>query len=140
MNNRFGTLQGVTLVLLRVFTGLLFAQHGAQKLLGWLGGVGPEGGTVELVSLMGLAGVLELFGGLIIALGLFTRPVAFILAGEMTVAYLMAHLPQGFWPIQNGGERALLFLFIFLYLAFRGAGSFSLDAWRAGRRRVSTAP
>lgn len=115
---------------LRIVAGILFMQHGAQKLFGWLGGEQVD----QLVSLMGLAGVLEFFGGLLIVLGLFTQPVAFILAGEMAVAYFMVHFPQGFWPIENGGEPAALFSFIFLYLAAAGAGSFSIDAMM-GRER-----
>ncbi len=112
---------------LRIVTGLLFMQHGAQKLFGWLGGMGGSGATAELFSQMGLAGVLEFFGGALIALGLFTRPVAFVLAGEMAVAYFQAHLPRGFFPILNGGEPAALFCFIYLFLAAHGGGSFSVD-------------
>ena len=117
----------VTHVLLRVVAGWLFAQHGAQKLFGWFGGAGADGGTVALFSLMGLAGVLEFYGGIAIMLGAFTRPVAFVLAGEMAVAYLMAHQPYGAWPILNRGEPAALFAFIFLFLAAHGAGAFALD-------------
>lgn len=118
-----------TLGLLRVMAGLLFMQHGAQKLFGMLGGFGGEpGGTADLLSLMGLAGVLEFFGGLLVVLGLFTRPVAFVLAGEMAVAYFMRHAPQGFWPILNGGELAALYAFVFLYFSARGGGRYSLDA------------
>ena len=118
-----------THALLRVVAGLLFLQHGGQKLFGWFGGVGgPAGGTVEILSLMGLAAVLEFAGGIAILLGLLTRPVAFLLSGEMAVAYLMSHQPHGAWPIQNHGETAVLFSFIFLFLAGDGAGAFSLDA------------
>src|SRR5690606_30792385 len=85
--------------ILRIVAGLLFMQHGVQKLFGWLGGFGPDGGTAPLASMFGLAGVLETFGGLLIVLGLFTRPVAVILVVEMLSAYVIAHLPQGFWPI-----------------------------------------
>lgn len=113
----------ISLSLLRAAAGLLFWQHGAQKLFGWLGG-----DQVALVSLFGLAGVLEFFGGLAILVGLFTRPIAFLLSGEMAVAYFMVHLPQGFWPIQNGGELAALFSFVFLLLSAVGGGSYSLDA------------
>jgi putative oxidoreductase len=127
----------VTHVLLRVVTGLLFMMHGGQKLFGWFGGVGggPDGGggTVQLMSLMGLAGVLEFFGGLAVLLGLLTRPIAFLLSGEMAFAYFMAHQARGTWPIQNHGESVVLFSFIFLFLAFHGAGGLSLDSLFARR-------
>jgi putative oxidoreductase len=126
----------VTLALLRVMAGLMFMQHGAQKLFGALGGAGPEGGSVPLVSMMGLAGVLEFFGGLLVAFGLFTRPVAFVLAGQMAAAYFMAHAPQGFWPILNRGELAALYCFVFLYFSARGPGRYSLDAM-IGRGRTA---
>jgi putative oxidoreductase len=115
-------------VVLRIGAGLLFMQHGAQKLFGVLGG-----NQVELMSQMGLAGVLEFFGGLLVVLGLFTRPVAVLLVIEMLVAYVQAHLPQGGFPINNGGELALLFAFVYFNFATRGAGMASLDA-RMGRK------
>lgn len=118
--------------ILRIVAGLLFMQHGVQKLFGWLEGPGP----VELFSLMGLAGVLETFGGLLIVLGLFTRPVAFVLAGQMAVAYLMVHAGQNAFPVLNGGEPAALFCFIYLFLSANGSGAFSID--RAQNR--DTAP
>jgi putative oxidoreductase len=118
-----------TLALLRVVAGVLLLQHGGQKLFGWFGGMGEiPGATVKLMSQMGLAGVLECFGGTAIALGLFTRPVAFLLSGELAVAYFQVHQPHGAWPIQNHGEPAVLFSFIFLFLAAHGAGDFSVDA------------
>ena len=107
--------------LLRIVAGLLFAQHGVQKLFGLLGGT-----QQPLMSQMGLAGIIETFGGLAIALGLFTSPVAFVASGQMAVAYFQAHLPRGFWPIQNGGELAVLNCFLFLYIASRGSGKWSL--------------
>lgn len=113
-----------TLTVLRVGGGALFLQHGAQKLFGLLGGR-----QVELFSIMGLAGVIEFFGGLAIILGLRTRAVAGIAALEMTIAYLWRHQPEAVFPIQNGGELALLYLIIFLYLAVRGGGPHSLDEW-----------
>ncbi|MQA89624.1 MAG: DoxX family membrane protein [Gemmatimonas sp.] len=126
--SRYGhTILGI----LRIVAGLLFMQHGVQKLFGWLGG--PQ---AELMSLLGLAGVFEMFGGLLIVLGLLTRPVAIVLAGEMLVAYFMAHLPQGFWPLQNGGELALLYLVIFLYLATAGPGRFAIDGARGKESAV----
>jgi putative oxidoreductase len=117
------------LSVLRIVTAFLFIQHGAQKLFGFL--ATEPGAAVPLLSLRGLAGVLEFFGGFLLLLGLFTRPVAFILAGQMAVAYFMAHAPKGFWPIQNQGENAVLFCFVFLYLCAAGGGSWSLDRfWR----------
>ena len=127
---------GMTHSLLRIAAGLLFLLHGGQKLLGWFGGPMGDGGTVPLMSMYGLAGVLELVGGALILVGLLTRPVAFILSGEMAVAYFMSHLSRGFWPIQNQGEPAALFSFIFLFLAFNGAGPMSLDALRGKDRHL----
>jgi len=117
---------------LRVFFGLLFMEHGVQKLFGWL--VSRPRPPVELLSLMGLAGVLETFGGLLLVLGLYTRPVALLLAAEMAYAYLFVHLPRGLAPILNGGEKALLYGGIFFYLGARGGGHFSLDGWMSRRR------
>jgi putative oxidoreductase len=117
-------------VLLRVIASAAFMQHGAQKLFGVLGGTAQAMGTLPW-----FAGVLEFFGGALVLIGLFTRPVAFILAGEMAVAYFMAHFPQGFWPVQNYGEPAVLFCFIFLYFAATGAGAISLDYIRLRRNR-----
>ena len=110
---------------LRIVAGLAFAQHGAQKLFGLLGGT-----AVELTSQRGLAGVIEFVGGFLIAIGLLTSPVAFLASGEMAVAYFQAHAPRGFWPIQNGGELALLYCFIFLYFAAVGSGKLSVDSIR----------
>ena len=115
---------------LRIVTGLLFLSHGTAKLLQWPVVDAFKGG-VPLGSLLGISGVLELVGGLLFALGLFTRPVAFVLSGMMAVAYFMAHAPKGFYPINNGGELAILYCFVFLYFAASGAGSLSLDARRA---------
>lgn len=118
--------------LLRIGAGLLFMQHGLQKLFGLFGGFGgTPGATAPLVSQMGLAGVLECFGGLLLVLGLFTRPVAFLLAGEMLVAFFQVHFPRGGWPIENGGEVPLLYVAAFLFLAANGAGPASLDSRRA---------
>jgi putative oxidoreductase len=110
---------------LRIVAGLLFAQHGAQKLFGAFGGE-----QVELATLMGLAGVIEFFGGLLIAAGIFTRWAAFIASGQMAVAYFMAHAPQGFYPIVNRGELAALYCFLFLYMAARGGGRLALGKGR----------
>jgi putative oxidoreductase len=116
---------------LRIVVGFLFIAHGTQKLLGWFGGIPPQHSAAPIASQMGVAGVLESCGAILIIIGLFTRPVAFILCGEMAVAYFQVHFPRGFWPLQNMGEPAVLYCFLFLFFAFNGAGSFSVDAWRA---------
>jgi putative oxidoreductase len=122
------------LSVLRIMSAFTYITHGTQKLFG-VPTAEPRG-TVELMSLMGLAGVLETFGGALLLVGLFSRPVAFVLAGQMAVAYFMAHAPRSFWPILNGGEPAVLFCFIFLYLAAAGPGPWSADAaLDRGRRR-----
>jgi len=129
----------VTYFLLRVVAGLLFFQVGSMKLLGWFGGMpGHPGSTAPLMSQMGIGGVLEFFGGLAIMLGLLTRPIAFILSGEMAVAYWQFHAPHGAWPILNHGEPAVLFCFIFLYMAARGGGDWSLDALLRRQRGGAT--
>lgn len=109
---------------LRIIVGITFSFHGFQKLFGLFGGHR----VVDLFSLFGLAGVLECFGGILLLLGLFTVPVAFILSGEMAVAYFTAHFPRGFLPIQNGGELAVVYCFVFLYLFVAGGGPISLDS------------
>ena len=111
------------LSVLRITTGFLFMEHGTMKLFGFPAPMGD----IPLLSLMGLAGTLEMVGGFLILVGLFTQPVAFILSGEMAFAYFMAHVPQGFWPALNHGEPAVLYCFIFLYLAAAGGGSWSVD-------------
>jgi putative oxidoreductase len=126
----------ITYCLLRVVSGLLFFQVGTLILLGWFGGMPPNGSTAPLMSQMGIGGALELFGGIAILLGLGTRPVAFILSGEMAVAYWQFHAPNGLWPIQNHGEPAVLFCFIFLYMAAQGGGNWSLDALIRRRKVV----
>lgn len=127
-------LAGPTHALLRIGAGLLFMQHGAQKLFGMLGGMGGQGQKAELMSQMGLAGVLEFFGGLLIVIGLATRPVAAILFLQMLAAYFIAHMPQGGMPVQNGGELALLYALVWAYFAGNGAGPASVDAAIARRR------
>ncbi len=127
----------ITYFLLRVVAGLLFFQAGSMKLLGWFGGM-PGGSTPPLMSQIGIGGVLEFFGGLAIMLGLLTRPVAFILSGEMAVAYWQFHAPHGAWPIQNHGEPAGLFCFIFLYMAAQGGGDWSFDALIRRKRGGAT--
>jgi putative oxidoreductase len=122
---------------MRMVIGLLFACHGAQKLFGVLGGVGDQPGmAAPLFSLMGLAGIIEFCGGLLIAVGWLTGYAAFIASGQMAVAYFMGHFPRGFWPLQNEGELAVLYCFIFLAIAAQGAGIWSID----GARRPARAP
>ncbi|MCH7873951.1 MAG: DoxX family protein [Gemmatimonadetes bacterium] len=124
MTEMLGRLEPVAHNALRIVIGFLFWSHGAQKLFGWLGGE-----PVELMSRFGVAGVLEFFGGALIVLGLFTQPVAFVLSGEMAVAYFWMHVPRGdsLWPWVNRGEVAAVYCFVFLFLAASGGGSFSLE-------------
>jgi putative oxidoreductase len=134
-----GWTEQVALNLLRVVSGFLFWQHGAQKLFGMLGREAP----VDFFTLMGLAGLLEVVGGALLVMGLFSRPVAFILSGQMAWAYFSVHAPNGFWPIMNNGELAALFSFLFLYIAARGGGAFSIDgiiALRRGKKSEGDAP
>ena len=120
----------ISFFLLRVIAGLMFLQAGGMKILDWFGGVPAQfGGHPSFLSQIWIGGVLELYGGAAILLGCCTRPVAFILSGEMAVAYFQFHQPNGFWPIQNHGEPAVLLCFIFLSLAAHGAGAWSVDAW-----------
>lgn len=126
----------ITHGVLRMGAGLLFMQHGAQKLLGWLGGMDGAGATAQLFTRTGLAGVLELFGGLLIVVGLLTRPVAVVLVLEMLTAYVLVHAGQALAPIQNGGELALLYALVFAFLAGNGPGAWSVDGLLAGRRRA----
>jgi putative oxidoreductase len=120
------------LSVLRIVAAFSFITHGTQKLFAVP--VAELREPVTLVSLAGLAGVLETFGGLLLLVGLFTRPVAFVLSGEMAVAYVLNHAPRGFWPILNRGELATLFCFIWLYVAAAGPGPWSLDALRRPAR------
>ena len=113
------------LSLMRIILAFLFMQHGGQKLFNFP--IAMPGPPPELFSLVGLAGILEFFGGLLLLLGLGTRFVAFILSGQMAVAYFMVHASRGFWPIANGGELAALYCFAFLYLAAAGGGPWSLE-------------
>lgn len=117
-----GRFSGLFYALMRLVVGLLFACHGAQKLFGVLGGH-----QMPLLSQMGLAGVIEFVGGLLIAFGLLTSIAAFVASGEMAWAYFQAHAPNGLWPIVNRGELAVAFCFVFLYIASMGGGRYSLD-------------
>lgn len=120
--------------LFRIVFGLLFIFHGLQKAFGMFGGM--QGATAPVMSMPWIAGVIELVGGLLVMIGLLTRIAAFIGSGEMAVAYFMVHQPRGTWPIQNGGELAVLYCFAFLYIAARGAGIWSVDGGRGPRLRV----
>ncbi|WP_264050096.1 DoxX family protein [Methylobacterium flocculans] len=120
------------LSVLRIVSGLLFLEHGTQKLFSFPTRMGG-GPAPDLLSLPGIAGSLELVGGTLIILGLFTRPTAFVLSGQMAFAYFLAHAPKSPFPALNGGDAAILFCFVFLYLAAAGAGPWSLDAQRRGR-------
>ena len=122
-------LASTTHAVLRIGVALLFLMHGLQKIFGMFGGK-----TVALGSLMGVAGLLELVGGLLLLVGLWTRPVAVVLAAEMVMAFFIAHVPRGGWPIQNGGELPLLYALAFVFFAGNGAGAASVDSGLRGRR------
>jgi putative oxidoreductase len=123
---RLGQYRPYALAVLRIVTALLFMEHGTQKLFNF-----PPWQYGEMTTLFIVAGVIELIGSVFILLGLFTRPVAFLLSGEMAIAYFMEHLPVSFFPALNEGDGAVLFCFIFLYLVFAGGGAWSLDSRRA---------
>ncbi len=131
MNSFFETWPPRVLSIFRIVLGLLFTEHGTAKLLHF-----PEVASfdnLQLFSLTGFTGVLELVGGFLILLGAFTRPAAFILSGEMAVAYFMVHAPRGFFPLLNQGEAAIFYCFAFLYLSVAGGGAWSLDSIRNKR-------
>jgi putative oxidoreductase len=121
-----GALAPHALSALRIISGLLFLQHGTAKYLKFP--VMPQFANVQVFSPSGIAGLFELVGGALLVIGLFTRPVAFLVSGVMAFAYFMAHAPRGFYPILNAGELAILYCFVFLYLAFAGGGPWSADA------------
>ncbi len=116
------------LSVLRIVSALIFMEHGTWKILGFPASDKP---APEFLSLAGIAGVFELFGGALLVLGLFTRPVAFLLSGVMSFAYFIAHAPRSFFPILNGGDTAILYCFVFLYFVFAGGGAWSIDAFRS---------
>ncbi len=118
------------LSVLRIMAAFMFMQAGTMKLFAFPIGMPPDNSTAQLISQVGLAGILETFGGVLLLLGLFTRPVAFILSGEMAVAYFQFQFPQSFWPIVNNGVSAVLYCFVWLYFSAAGAGPWSLDAKR----------
>jgi putative oxidoreductase len=124
--DRVSALSPYMLSVLRIMSGLIFMAHGTQKLLNFP----PLTRAVDLTSMGGIAGFFELIGGALIVLGLFTRPAAFLCSGVMAVAYFYAHAPRSFFPVLNGGDAAILYCFVFLYIFFAGAGPISLDAMR----------
>ena len=125
--------------LLRIVAAFMFMLSGTMKLFAFPAGIPPDGGTVQLMSQIGFGAILEVFGGVMLLLGIFTRPVAFLLAGEMAVAYFQFHSYQGFWPVMNGGVSAVLYCFVWLYFSAAGAGPWSLDTMRTGDRRQKEA-
>lgn len=131
--------QRVVYTALRVIAPFIIMQHGAQKLLGLLGGMGPHGDSAPFMSLMGLAGIIEFVVASLVLVGLFTRPAAFVVSGEMATAYFKQHAPQGFWPIHNHGELAVVLCFTFLLFAAFGGGAYSLDAMFFGPQAERTA-
>jgi len=114
--------------ILRIVAAFVFITTGTMKLFAFPNGIPPNGGTVPLMSQMGIGGILEAFGGFLVLIGLFTRPVAFILSGEMAVAYFQFHYPQNFWPTVNNGTAAILYCFLWLYYSAAGPGPWSVDA------------
>lgn len=136
MLNRWRSWAPQLLSVLRIMAAFLFIQYGTGKILAWPHALVPGGGTVPLATLPGVAGAIETVGGLLLLLGLFTRPVAFVVAGEMACAYFMGHAPRGFWPVFNQGVPAVLFCFLWLYISAAGPGPWSLDA----RLRRTEAP
>jgi len=130
--DQFAKYQNVVHGLTRIVIGFLFFTHGGQKLFGWFGAEG----TVEILSRFGVAGVLEVVGGLMLLAGLFTRPVAFILSGQMAVAYFWIHVPNGIWPWANGGELAAIYCWVFLWFATAGSGCFAVDSLLANKEQA----
>jgi len=125
MSNRTSTIEPYLRSLLRIVAAFTFSLHGWQKFFGLFGGIG--GGRAPLTSMLGVAGILETFGGALILLGLCTRPVAFLLSGEMAIGYFRTHAPRSFWPLINGGEITVLYCFLFLWLSAAGPGPWSID-------------
>jgi putative oxidoreductase len=140
LETRLDRIGPATHAILRIGAGLLFLQHGVMKLFGWLGGMDGQGATVDLMTRYGAAGVIEVFGSLLIIIGLMTRPVAAIAFVEMLAANWLVHMPQGGFPIQNQGELPLLFGLVWLFLVGNGAGPWSVDRALAGRRGQSDRP
>lgn len=116
--------------LLRIVSAFMFMQAGTMKIFAWPSGMPPNGDTAEFMTQIWIGGLLELIGGALMLIGWFTRPVAFILSGEMAVAYFQFHQPSGVWPTENGGVSAVVYCFLFLYFSAAGAGIWSVDRWR----------
>lgn len=131
MDEMLSKYRPIVLSIVRIYIGLSLLQHGTGKILGFP--VVPSFANVQINSLQGAGGLIELIGGTLFVLGLFTRPVAFILCGFTAVAYFMVHAPKSFFPVVNGGELAAVYCFVFLYFVFAGAGRLSLDALRQGK-------
>jgi putative oxidoreductase len=127
---RWRTWSPFLLSVLRIVSAFVFIQFGSAKVLAFPAAVMPGGGTAPLTTQAGVAGTLEMVGGTLLLLGLFTRPVAFVLSGEMAFAYFIGHAPQGFWPVLNQGSPAILFCFLWLYVSSAGPGPWSIDALR----------
>jgi putative oxidoreductase len=134
MSAIFSRIEPFARSIMRIVIGFTFSCHGMEKLFGILGGMNGHGARASVFTLMWAAGLIESIGGILILIGLFTHFVAFILCGEMAVAYFTVHAPHGHWPIQNGGELAVVYCFVYLYLVFAGAGPLSFD--RAFRRKL----
>jgi putative oxidoreductase len=136
--SRLSSYSPIALGILRLMSGLLFLEHGTQKFLSFPDGkMSGVGWTFD--NPIAFAGVIELIAGLLITVGLFTRPAAFIASGTMAVAYFLVHAPQNFWPLNNGGDAAILYCFVFLYFVFAGSGALSLDARLERGRSIATA-
>ncbi len=131
LSDRLDRYAPYALAALRIAAALIFIPHGTQKLLGFP--APPASGLPPLLSLFGIGAILELVGGFLVLIGLWTRPVAFILAGEMAVAYWMFHAPSNLYPVLNGGDASILYCFVFLLFVFTGSGVLSVDGRRAGR-------
>jgi putative oxidoreductase len=132
--DRWPRLSPYLLSVLRIMAAFLFMQFGTAKWFGFPASIMPDGSTVRLNSQIGVASAMETVGGLLLLIGLFTRPVAFVLSGQMAVGYFQGHAPQGFWPVLNQGTPAALFSFLWLYISAAGPGPWSIDAMRKGRR------
>jgi putative oxidoreductase len=128
---RWCTAAPYVLSILRIAAAFLFLQFGTAKWFAFPGSIVPGGGTIPLASLVGVGAILEVVGGTLLVIGLFTRTAAFVLSGEMAVAYFISHAPQGFWPVLNQGTLAVLFSFVWLYVCAAGPGPWSVDAVRA---------